>query len=109
MHINHTEPVSLRAPAFANSAQTLVTFKHAISTTFSLPCEAQGSPAPIYRYFTFMVTLNHFRIIRNLFHHQKFFLDNLLKSILRIIAIIIEKVCKIVRRFGAESVFHSNF
>lgn len=47
--LHHIEPISLRAPAFANSAQS-VTFKHAISTTFSLPCEAQASPAPIYRY-----------------------------------------------------------
>lgn len=49
VNLHHTEPISLRAPAFANSAQS-VTFAHAISTTFSLPCEAQASPAPIFRY-----------------------------------------------------------
>lgn len=51
MLIHCTDPIGYKPPSFANKHAQSITFKHAIATTFSLLCEAQASPPPVYRYF----------------------------------------------------------
>lgn len=43
------EPIGFKAPSLANNAQS-ITFKHAVSTTFVLLCQAQAFPVPVFRY-----------------------------------------------------------